>query len=222
MISDEATARPLNADVEANAISVSHAVETRRSIKVFDPMHRMSEQEMKWLFERAILSPTAFNIQHWRFVRVKEPALRKRIRALAWDQAQVTDASILLVLCADLKAWNKSPHRYWENTPKEIQESMVESMRQFYGNDVQLERDEAIRSCSFAACSLMLLAKELGYDSCPMDGFDFAEVAQLINLPKDCEICMMLPIGKALEPPYPRSGQLLTSDVVFTDRFPDE
>lgn len=59
--------------------------------------------------------PTAFNIQNWRFVVVKDTELRREIRKVAWDQPQVTDASALLILCADIRAWEKSPARYWEN-----------------------------------------------------------------------------------------------------------
>ena len=58
--------------------------------------------------EHAILAPTAFNIQNWRFVRVTDPEQRKAIRAVAWDQAQVTDASELLVLCLDIKAGDET------------------------------------------------------------------------------------------------------------------
>jgi len=61
--------------------------------------------------EHAILSPTAFNIQNWRFVRVTDPEQCKAIRAVAWDQAHVTDASELLVLCFDNKAWERDPQQ---------------------------------------------------------------------------------------------------------------
>ena len=50
-------------------------------------------------------SPTSFNIQNWRFVLIRDAELRKQIREAAVDQAQVTDASLLFLLTADLKAW---------------------------------------------------------------------------------------------------------------------
>ncbi len=73
----------------------------RRAIKWYDPDHKMSEAEFRDLMELVILASTVFNIQNWRFVRVTDPAQRQAIRAVAWDQAQVTDASELLVLCFD-------------------------------------------------------------------------------------------------------------------------
>lgn len=69
------------------------AITSRRAVKHYDPAHRFTPEEEKTLLGAALLSPTAFNIQQWRFVVVRDMELRKRIRAVAWDQAQVTDAS---------------------------------------------------------------------------------------------------------------------------------
>ena len=80
------------------------AIENRRSIKAFDPDHQISAAKEQQLLKLAMLSPTAFNIQNWRFLIVKNPDLRQKIREVSWDQAQVTDASLSIVLCADLKA----------------------------------------------------------------------------------------------------------------------
>ncbi len=61
------------------------AIESRRAVKHYDPDHRLSPEEERRLIELAMLSPTAFNIQNWRFVLVKDPAVRRQIRAAAWD-----------------------------------------------------------------------------------------------------------------------------------------
>ena len=74
-------------------MQVNEAVRTRRAIKWYDSGHQMPEQTFTTLMEHAILAPTAFNIQNWRFVRVTDPEQRKAIRAVAWDVAKVTDAS---------------------------------------------------------------------------------------------------------------------------------
>jgi nitroreductase len=96
------------------------AINQRRSVKAYDPNHRLAAAEETKLLEAAIQSPTSFNMQNWRFVIVRDPDLLKQIRAAAVDQAQVTDASLLIVLTADLKAWKKSPERYWRNAAPEI------------------------------------------------------------------------------------------------------
>jgi len=195
------------------------AIKERRSVKHYDSNHKLSDAEIEKLMSLAVLSPTSFNIQNWRFVLVKDPEIRKKIRSAAWDQAQVTDASLFLVICADLKSWKKNPEQYWKNAPKEAQDFLVPAMRPFYEGKDQLQRDEAMRSCGIAAQTLMLTAKSMGYDSNPMIGFDPEKVAEIINLPDDHVISLMMAIGKQIQPAMPRGGQLALSDVVFTDSF---
>jgi nitroreductase len=195
------------------------AISQRRAVKQFDPGHQMTADEIDHLLNLAILSPSAFNIQNWRFVLVQDPGLRKEIRSVSWNQAQVTEASLLVILCADLKAWAKEPQRYWRNAPKETQEFLLPAIEKYYQGLEQVQRDEGMRSCGMAAQTLMLAAKALGYDSCPMDGFDFDAVAKLINLPDDHAIAMYVAIGKALSPAHPRGGQLALREVVIQDKF---
>ncbi|MEN9373676.1 MAG: hypothetical protein RIR79_1228 [Pseudomonadota bacterium] len=200
-------------------MKVSQAIETRRAIKAFDPTHRMTEAEIQHLFGLAKLSPTAFNIQNWRFVVLQDPELRQQVRAVAWNQAQVTDASLLVVLTADLKSWEKEPRRYWRNADQPVQDFMVSALDGYYRGKESVQRDEAMRSCGMAAQTLMLVAQEMGYESCPMDGFDFDAVGKLINLPSDHAIAMFVAIGKGTQAAYPRSGPLSLEDMVVMDRF---
>ncbi|NLV42507.1 MAG: nitroreductase family protein [Candidatus Hydrogenedentes bacterium] len=195
------------------------AIEARRAVKHFDPEHRLTPEEEKRLFEAVLLSPTSFNIQNWRFVVVRDSALREQVRAAAWNQAQVTDAALLVVLCADLKSWEKSPERYWRTAPPEFRDFVVPAIDAYYRGREGVQRDEAMRSCGIAAQTLMLAAKTLGYDSCPMVGFDFDAVGRLVNLPEDHVIGLMVSVGKAVEPARPRGGQLALDEVVVTDRF---
>lgn len=195
------------------------AIKARRAIKYYDPNHKMSADEERQLLELAMLSPTAFNIQNWRFVIVRDMELRKKIRAAAWDQAQVTDASLLVVLCANLSAWEQQPDQYWRNAPKPVQDVLVPAIAQYYGGKPQVQRDEAMRSCGLAGQTLMLAAKAMGYDSCPMDGFDFDAVGKIINLPADHAVSFMIAIGKKMQDSWPRPGQLPYDQVVVEDKF---
>ncbi len=195
------------------------AIQQRRSVKHFDAEHQMTKQDIEQLLSLAMLSPTAFNIQNWRFVTVKDKELRQQIRQVAWDQAQVTEASLLIILCADLKAWDKEPLRYWRNADKPIQDFLLPAIEGYYAGKDQVQQDEAMRSCGMAAQTLMLAAKSMGYDSCPMDGFDFQAVGELINLPENHVISMFVAIGKAVQPAHPRGGQLSMEEVVIENRF---
>ena len=201
------------------SMSVAQAIASRRSIKHFDPAHKLVEQEIAKLMALAMLSPTAFNIQHWRFVLVTDPVLRQQIRAVSWNQAQVEEASLLIVLTADLKAWAKNPQRYWANAPQSVQDYLVPTIGHYYENNPQAQRDEAMRSCGIAAQTIMLAAVEMGYDTCPMDGFDFDAVGKLLNLPSDHTPAMFIAVGKSIKVAAPRAGQLDFSEVVIYNKF---
>ena len=202
-------------------MDIFSAIEQRRSIKKYDTTHKMTPEEERRLLELALLSPTSFNIQNWRFVVVRDPELRKQIRAAAWNQAQIEECQLTVVLCADLRAWVKDPHRYWQNAPEPTRNALVPMIGKVYAGKDELQRDEAMRSIGIAAQTLMLAAKGLGYDSGALVGFDFAKVASLINLPADHVIGMIIVIGKRLHEPYSRGGQLPYEEVVIENRFPD-
>jgi nitroreductase len=195
------------------------AIKARRAIKYYDPNHKMSAEEERQLLELAMLSPTAFNIQNWRFVVVRDQKIRKQIRAVAWDQAQVTDASLLVVLCGNLDAWKQDPARYWRNAPQPVQDFLVPAIAQYYEGKPQVQRDEAMRSCGMAGQTIMLAAKAMGYDSCPMDGFDYDAVGKILNLPSGMVISFMIAIGKKTQDSWPRPGQLPYDEVVLENRF---
>ncbi len=201
-------------------MNTQDAITQRRSVKHYDPEHRFTDEEFNTLFSHALLSPTSFNIQNWRFVNVTDPELRKNIRAAAWDQAQVTDASILLVMCADIKAWEKDPGRYWANSGPQAQDMIVPMIDAFYRDKEQLQRDEGLRSTGIVAQTLMLTAKSMGYDSCPIIGFDPDSVAKIIQLPEDHMVCMLLAIGKSTREANPRGGQLPLEEVLIENQFP--
>jgi nitroreductase len=195
------------------------AIYGRRAVKHYDPEHELTDDEVRKLMEAAIQAPTSFNMQNWRFVLVRDKSLRRQIRAAANDQTQVTDASLLIVMTADVKAWEKSPQRYWRDAPQGVAELLVNWMGPFYQGKEELQRDEAMRSCGIAGQTIMLAAKAMGYDSCPMIGFDPVPVAELINLPDDHVISFMIAVGKATKPAWPKPGQLPLEEVIVHDRF---
>lgn len=209
----EPRAKPITMDV-------FEAINTRRAVKHFDPEHRLTQAEIDTLIDATMQSPTSFNIQHWRFVLATDPELRQQIRAAGNDQAQMTDASLLVVMTADRKAWQKEPQRYWRDAPQEVAEILVGWMGPFHEGNEELQRDEAMRSIGIAMQTLMLAATGLGYQSCPMIGFDHAKVAELIRLPADHVIGPMVAIGRGTKDPWPKPGQSPRDEVVVQNRFP--
>lgn len=195
------------------------AIRERRSVKHFDPEHALSESEIRELLEAALCSPTSYNMQNWRFVVVTEPAKKEALRAAAYNQAQVSEASLVILICADLNA-HQNADRYWSEAPEAVRSVIVPMIEPFYQNNSELQRDEAMRSTGIAAQTIMLAAKAMGYDTCPMIGFNPVKAAEIIDLPKGHLIGLMITVGKALKPANPRPGQLPYESVVLRDQFP--
>lgn len=92
-------------------------------------------------------------------------------------------------------------------------------MGPFHDGRDWLQRDEAQRSIGMATQTLMLAAKGIGLDSCPMIGFDIEAVAKLINLPADHVMGPMVAIGKGTKAPWPKPGQLSLEEVLVNNTF---
>ncbi len=203
-----------------NNMNTTEAIYQRRSVKHFDAGHKLTKEEETKLLETTIQAPTSFNIQHWRFVILREAELRAKIRTeFGNDQAQITDASLLVLFTADVKAWQKDPARYWVNAPKEVADLLVGWMGPFHEGKEDLQRDEAQRSIGMAMQTLMLAAQDMGYQSCPMIGFDSEKVAEIIKLPQDYVMGPMVAIGKGTKEPWAKPGQLPLDELIVNNSF---
>jgi Nitroreductase len=103
--------------------------------------------------------------------------------------------------------------------PSEKQETVKAALKRKYDGNPQNLRDEAVRSCGMAAQTIMLAAKQMGLDSCPMVGFEYDELANVINLPENHMIVMMVVVGKRAQDASQRGGQLSLDEVVFENKF---
>ncbi|HNX05913.1 MAG TPA: nitroreductase family protein [Opitutales bacterium] len=206
-------------EISRITLSALDAIEARRAIKHFDPEFTLSKDEIEKLAALAAKAPTSFNIQHYRFVAVTDKALKAQLQEAAYGQPQVVEASVVFIIASDLKAWSRDPARYWRNTPPMVQEQLVQAITGYYEGRDETQRDDALLSAGMAAQTLMLAAKALGYDSCPMRGFDFARVAKLVNLPADHVIAMMIAIGRGTEPAHVRPGPLPLSELLKINHF---
>ena len=100
------------------------AIRERRSVKYFDPEHKLSATEIKSLMEHACLSPTSFNMQNWRFVLVTDSAQKEKLKAAAYGQAQVADAAPhSRALCPP--STRASRRTLLESSPEAVQKTIV-------------------------------------------------------------------------------------------------
>ena len=200
-------------------MTTTETIESRRSVKHFDPNHVMPEADLAELIRLTKLAPSSFNMQNYRLVVIRDKERLKQVRAAAWDQAHVEESSALFIMCADITSHLTDPATYWAHAPQPVQDILGPMIKPFYEGKDQLIRDEAIRSTGLAGMTLMLAAHDMGYDSCPMIGFDAAAVAKIINLPESHILSFMIPVGKQTQPAWDRGPRLPDETVVIHEAF---
>lgn len=200
-------------------MTTKETIESRRSVKHFDPNHVMPEADLAELIRLTKLAPSSFNMQNYRLVVIRDKERQKRVRAAAWDQAHVEESSALFIMCADITSHLTDPATYWAHAPQPVQDILGPMIKPFYEGKDRLIRDEAIRSSGLAGMTLMLAAHDMGYDSCPMIGFDAEAVAKIINLPASHILSFMIPVGKQTQPAWDRGPRLPDETVVIHEQF---
>jgi len=184
----------MNATVEEK--SAIEVLLSRHSVRSYKRDVQISDEQLTEIFNLTSGAPSAWNLQNWRFLVIREQAKKDQLLPLAYNQQQVSDASAVIIVLGDLEANLVAPSVY-ENKPAHIRDAVLAQINGAYANNPQYARDEAIRSASFAAMQLMIVAKAKGYDTVPMGGFDKAAVRTLLNIPDRYVINMMIALGEA-------------------------
>jgi nitroreductase len=159
----------------------------RYAVKKFDPLRKIPAAIWDALEDVLRLSPSSYGLQPWRFVVVQDKALRETLRAASWNQAQITDASHLVVFAARRGLGVTDVERLIDATVTErgvTRESVAGFARALTGF-VQSERDlEAWSACqTYIALGFFLEACALlGVDACPMEGIEPAKYDEILGL----------------------------------------
>jgi nitroreductase len=172
------------------------AIAERRTTNLFDPARDIAVTQIGELVHLATRAPTSFNLQNWRFIAVHERASKARLRKLAWDQAKVTDAAVTFIVVGQLTdervlAGRLQPVVDAGIMPAAMVPGWEGAARSLYNGQPQRQRDEAIRSATLGASTLMHAAQAMGLGSAPMIGFNADAVAADFGL-GDNEIPVML------------------------------
>ena len=199
-------------------MSLLETIKARRAVKHYDPEHRLSDEELRTLITAAALAPSSFNIQNRHLVVVVDREVKRKLQGAAFGQEQVRDASAVFVLTGDLMG-HRNLDRILRNASDSVRERMEPMIAQFYeGNDALL-RDEACRSVGLAAMNLMLMARDMGYESGPMIGFDPGQVSEVVGLDEIHPPLMLVVVGKGTREAWPRMGLLDLDEIASVDRL---
>lgn len=179
-----------------------NVVKDRRSATKFHSEETISDQELEEIFSLVKYAPSAFNLQHAHYVVVKDPERKNKVYEAANKQYKVKTASAAILVLGDLNAFENVRQMnegmlHLGIINKQELDMTVESVTQFYEDrGDSFKRDEAIRNASLSAMLLMLVAKDKGWDTCPMIGFDPEQMRRELNIPERYVPVMLIALGK--------------------------
>jgi nitroreductase len=184
---------------------IDSLIETRVSTGRYQSDRELSEQDVTELVRLATRAPSAYNMQNWKFIAVTSDVAKARLHTLCYGQQQVLDAPVTFIICGTLAAHEGLSRALQPSVAAGILsqstlEGWVAAAHASHPGNPQLQRDEALRSASLAAMTLMLAAQGMGLSSGPMSGFDSQGVAREFALAANEVPVILVTVG------YPAPG----------------
>ncbi|MGB1097235.1 MAG: nitroreductase family protein, partial [Acholeplasmataceae bacterium] len=183
----------------------------RRSIRIYDETVKISEDELKQIILEANLAPSSMNMQPWRYVIISSDAAKERLRpALYGNLKQLETSAAMIVVFNDLHKFELAEKIYDTAVekglmPKDVREKQLTNIRNMAQKvDLSKLNVSGMIDCGLAAMNLMYVAREHGYDTCPIGGFNHEMIHDVVDLDKDrYSPVMIISIGKAAEEGFP-------------------
>ncbi len=185
-------------------LSVKEAIQSRHSIRNYT-QETIPQDDMNRIFELVRLSPSAWNLQPWRFIVVTDPKLKEKLKNAAYDQEQVTSAPAVVIVASDmedtLKSLSETVH---PGVSEERKQQEVQFLSDhFEAMSIEERGNWALAQTNIALGFLLLAIQSIGYSSVPMLGFDQEKVKEIVGLAQHVKIAAMVPFGHADEEGYP-------------------
>ncbi|RAV20387.1 nitroreductase family protein [Paenibacillus contaminans] len=204
-------------------MELNQLLEQRISVNNFDPAGQISREQLESIIQAATSAPSAYNLQHWHFLAVTDKDRKLALKQAAYNQQKIEDAAAAVVVLGDLKAFEKagliaddlSAKGY---LPEAYKDNLINTLHNAYSNE-STQREEAIRAASFAAMTLMLAAKNDGFGTCPMTGFDPQAVRETFNIPAHLFPVLIVTIGQELEETRPQKFRQSVEQVTTFNGF---
>jgi nitroreductase len=209
----QATAHPTPTNV------VIQTLLSRTAAKYYDPTATLSDDQIRDLVRIGTSAPTSFHLQNWRFIAVRTPEAKARLRPIAWEQPAITEAAVTFIIIGQLADASTVPERLAPVVeagimPGHLVPDWELPARGLYDNQPQRQRDEAVRSATFGAAAIIYAARSLGLGSTPMIGFDDEAVHREFGLADDEIPVMLLSVGPERAGNWPQKPRLPLADVL--------
>ena len=177
-------------------------IEERRSANNFIEGIKIPKEDFVEIFDLLKLVPSCYNIQHARYLVITDEAKKEALREAAFSQYKVHTASAAILVLGDKEAYKEADKIYSGMLNLKMMDQfeydqMIDSINGLYeGRGKDFQRDEAIRNAALSAMMFMLIAKDKGWDTCPMIGFNPKRVSDLFNIPENLEPVLLITMGK--------------------------
>ena len=177
-------------------------ISERRSANNFIEGVKIPKEDIDAIFEELRLAPSCFNLQHAHYLVVDDEVKKEELRKVAFNQYKIHTASTAIIVLGDKDAYKNADKIYSGflhlGIYKDFEyEKLIQDINGLYeGRGMEFQRDEAIRNASLSAMMFMLIAKDKGWDTCPMVGFEPDKVKALFNIPENLEPVLLITMGK--------------------------
>ena len=180
----------------------------RYATKVFDS-RKVPESKVNELLELIRYSPSSFNIQPWKILVITDKDIKEKLLPVSWNQPQITSCSHLIVFCAnkDIKGNIDLLEKTLIKNGAKIDgiKGYVDLMKNFeIGLTDDAKLSWAQKQVYIALSNALNGAKSLGFDSCPMEGFDAKAYSKILDLPSNLVPTVVCPIGYGTDIPNPK------------------
>jgi nitroreductase len=169
--------------------NITEALNWRYATKKFDSEKKINKEDLVTMLEALRLSPSSYGLQPWKFIVINNTDIRSKIRAAAYDQSQITDASQIIVFANKKNIDDNLVDEYLQFVSKEknVEISHLEGFGGMIKGSFKGKTNEELKS--WASCQLYLAVGTLltscavsSIDACPMEGFDRAKVDEILGL----------------------------------------
>lgn len=181
---------------------LKNIINERRSANNFIKGIKIPKEDFVEIFDLLKLAPSCFNIQHANYLVITDDEKKEALREAAFNQYKIHTASAAVIVLGDKQAYKKADKIYSGMLSLKMMtqfdyDQMLNDIDNLYeGRGEGFKRDEAIRNASLSAMMFMLIAKDKGWDTCPMIGFDSERIRGIFNIPEELEPVMLITMGK--------------------------
>ena len=202
---------------------LSQAIRERRATPSFDGA-AIPDQDLKQILDAGLQAPSGYNMQPWRFVAVRTPDQKKRLRAASFNQAKVEEASVVIVACGDADGWRNGDLEEMLRLGREggMSESYAAQAKETIPNYLSNHPNMTMwlnRHVMIALTHMMLMAETLGYDTAPMEGYEEDKVRDVLKLPLSYHVVALLGIGHLHGPDKHYGGRFDMARTVFAEEY---